>query len=93
MSWLSSFFRRDSTKVIVNAIRKLLSLFVGRIADDLQKMALEEVYKAEITGKSGLDKYEMAFKALREKFKSLPEYALNIAIETAVARIDTKPVI
>jgi len=90
MSWLSSFFRKDSTKALFNLARKILSIFVGRVADDLQKAAMLEVRAAEQSGKSGIDKYEAAFKVLRERFHKLPEYAINIAIETAVAQIDPK---
>ena len=84
MSWFSSFFRRDSVKLILKWGEKILKIFLNRAAEDLQGYAYSAVRSAEATGKSGLDKYEWAFKDLRARFPDIKERFINTAIEVAV---------
>ena len=58
MSWLSMFLRRDSVKLILKLIGKVLAIIAGRVAKGLQDIAMEEVKKAEASGKNGLPKYK-----------------------------------
>lgn len=92
MSWLSSWLRRDSTKLVLSLVQKLIRVIVGKVADDLEKIALEEVKKAEASGLSGIEKYKMALSGIkgRPQYRDLPQYVLNIAIESAVAVVDWK---
>ncbi len=84
MSWLSSFFRKDSVKAILDAGVKILKLLIGRAAENLQTIAKEEVDRAEASGKTGTEKYEIAFKAIKARFPEMKESFINHAIETAV---------
>lgn len=52
--------------------------------NDLQRVASDEVLKAEQSGKNGADKYEWAFKGIRDRFPQLKESFINTAIEVAV---------
>ena len=84
MSWLSSFFRKDSVKQILNFGKMILRLLLGKLADDLQRIAMEEVQKAEQSGKSGSDKYRAAYEAIKNRLPAVKEAFINHAIETAV---------
>lgn len=81
---IKAFFNRDSVKAILKIGEKVIKMLVARGVDDLQRIAWQEVQSAESTGKSGLDKYEMAFKAVRKRFPEVKESVINLAIEMAV---------
>lgn len=89
MSWLSEFFRRDSVKIVLKLMEKVLKIIIGQVADKLKTVAYEEVVKAEKSGKSGPDKYEAAFKGIRSRFPELKESAINFAIEGAVLALQS----
>lgn len=84
MSWLSSFFRKDLVKQILNLGLRILKLFLGKVAEDLQIIAQEEVAKAEASGKTGADKYEIAFQAIKARLPQVKESLVNYAIEQSV---------
>ena len=84
MSWLSSFFRKDSVKSILNLGLQILKLFLGKVAGELQRVAQEEVAKAEASGKIGAEKYEIAFKAIKARLPQVKESLINYAIEQSV---------
>ena len=84
MSWFSNFLRKDTVKMILKLGEKLLKIVVGKTAQNLQYIASREVERAEASGKSGLDKYEAAFKGVRSSFPELREAFINSAIEVAV---------
>lgn len=84
MSWLTAFFRRDSVKLILKWGEAILKLFLGKAAQELQNYAFAAVKAQEASGKSGLDKYEHAFKDIRTQFPDIKERLINTAIEVAV---------
>lgn len=84
MSWFSSFFRRDNVKAFLDLALRLLKMILGNIAKDLSKIAQEEVRLAEESGKSGQEKYETAYKAIKKRLPEVRESAVNLAIEIAV---------
>lgn len=83
-SAIVGFFNKDSVKTILKIGEKVIKMLVARGVDDLQRIAWQEVQNAESTGKSGLDKYEMAFKAVKKRFPEVKESVINLAIEMAV---------
>lgn len=87
MSWISSFFRRDSVKAILDIGLRLLKMLLGGIANDLQRIAMEEVKIAEASGATGTEKYEMAFKAIKKRLPTLRENAINLAIELSLGAL------
>lgn len=87
MSWLSSFFRKDSVKLILDMGVAILKLLIGRVAENLQEIAKQEVDKAEASGKTGLEKYEAAFKGVKARFPEMKDAFINHAIETAVVSL------
>lgn len=84
MSWLSVFFKKDSVKAFLNLAFKLLKTLLGQIGENLLSVAKQEVYLAEKSGKTGTEKYNEAFKAIKRRFPELRESAINLAIEIAV---------
>ena len=84
MSWLSEFFRKDSVKTILNLGLQILKLFLGKVASELQKVVQEEVSKAEASGKTGTEKYEIAYKAIKARLPQIKESLINFAIEQSV---------
>jgi hypothetical protein len=84
MSWFSQWFKSVKWKAILDLGVQILKVFLGKVAEDLQKIAKEEVDKAERTGKTGAEKYEIALKALKKRFPDMKESFINHAIETAV---------
>ena len=89
MSWLSKFLRRDSVKIILKMGERILKLIIGKVAEDVQRIAWAEVKKAEESGADGLDKYQMAFKALKKRFPDIKESILNHSIESAVLALQS----
>ena len=84
MSWFSIWFRRDSVKAFLDLALKLLKMILGNVARDLSTIAQEEVKRAEENGKSGTEKYEAAYKAIKKRFPEVRESAINLAIEVSV---------
>ena len=78
------FFKKDSVRVFLELSLKLLKIILGNVANNLSNIAQEEVQKAEASGKSGQDKYETAYKAIRARLPQVRESAINLAIELAV---------
>ena len=87
MSWLTVFFRRDSVKVILKLGEKLLKIVLGKVASNVQEIAAQEVSRAEASGKTGVEKYEAAFKGVKARFPEMKESFINFAIETAVVAL------
>lgn len=85
-SFLSGIFKSPAAKKILSLATDILFEVVGAGADQLARIAQEEVRKAEAEG--GPDKHERVLKAIRGRvwgFKDLSENAIDIAIVTAVA--------
>ena len=79
-----AFFRKDSVQLILEIGKKLLGIFVRKAAGELERVAREEVWKAEQSGKSGLEKYNIAYEGVKKRFPELKESVINLAIEIAV---------
>ena len=90
MSWLSIFFKKDTVKAFLDVALKLLKMLLGGVASELQRIARAEVALAEESGKSGQEKYEAAFKAIKARFPELRESAINLALEIAVNALISK---
>ena len=90
MSWLSSFFRKDTVQVILKASLGILKLFIGNAAGALQQAALEEVKKAESTGLSGAAKWDAAYKGVKNRLPHIAEKLIEKAIIDAVLVVDPK---
>lgn len=92
MGWfrnLLGFSSRDVVGFVLKLSERILKAVIGNAARDLQRIAWEEVKKAEESGLTGASKYEMAFKALKKRFPEIKENAINLAIESAVAALST----
>lgn len=87
MSWLSVFFKRDSVRAILDIGKKILAMFLGRLAEDLQRVAWEEVKKAQLTTGSGVQKARSAFEGIRARLPEISDSQINLALEIAVAAI------
>lgn len=87
---IKAFFRRDTVKAILKTALSLLKLLLGKVAKDLQEIALEEVQKAEATGATGQKKYEMAYEGIKNRLPGLRESAINLAIELAVSALQAQ---
>lgn len=81
---IKAFFTKDSVKMFLNLGLKLLKLILGNIAHNVALIAQEEVLNAELSGKTGEAKYEMAFKAVKSRLPEVKDSAINLAIELAV---------
>lgn len=86
--WWGSFFSKDNVSAFLNLALKIMKMIIGRVANDLNRIAQEEVARAEASGKSGTEKYEAAFKAIRARFPELRESAINLAIELGVNALE-----
>ena len=84
---IGSFFKQDSVKAFLAVALKLLKMVLGGVARDLQAIALEEVTLAEESGKTGQEKYEIAYRALKKRFPEVRESALNLALEIGVSAL------
>lgn len=86
MSWLSVFFRKDSVQAVLQAGLKILKAFIGKVGEDLQKIAQEEVATAETLYAAGKipDKRAYVQERLKARFPQIREVFINHAIETAV---------
>jgi len=87
MSWLSSFFRKDSVRAIYKMGAGILKILIGRAAENVQQFAREEVGKAEASGLDGGEKYQLVVKNMKNRFPEVKEAFLNHAIEVAVVAL------
>lgn len=87
IDWLKSFFAKDSVKAIINMGLSLLKMVIGNAAHDLSEIARQEVLNAEASGKTGKEKYEIAFKAIKKRLPEVGSSAINLAIEIAVSAL------
>ena len=90
MSWLSRFFvsNKNVGRFLLELARKMLVVFVGRLAQDLQSIAIEEVLRAEASGLDGQAKWKMAYEGIKSRLKTeVKEHVINLAIETALSAI------
>ena len=67
--------------------KEMLTVLVGKIAQDLQSIAIEEVMKAEASGKDPKDKRKMVFEAIKHRLPELGDSIIFLAIETAVSAL------
>ena len=86
MSWLSVFFKKDSVQAVLKAGLNILKAFIGKVGEDLQKIAQEEVALAEREFNAGRikDKRKYVQDRLKARFPGIQEVFINHAIETAV---------
>jgi hypothetical protein len=84
MSILSTWFRKESTKVIFAAAVQILKAILGKVGTRLWEVAKEEVAKAQALPLTGREKADMVAKAVRAEIAGLPDYIVNLAIELAV---------
>ena len=84
---VGSFFKQDNVKAFLAVALKLLKMVLGGVAANLQTVAREEVARAEASGKTGQEKYEDAYKAIKKRFPEIKESALNLALELAVSAL------
>ena len=87
MSWLSVFFRKDSVRALLDLGIKILKMFLGRLAEDLQRIAMEEVRKAQLTSVSGPQKAKAAFEGIKSRLPEVSDSQINLALEVAVSAI------
>ena len=90
MSWFSKWLNSDSVKIIVKLGSQILKAIGVSVADDLMKIAREEVALAQVSGRSSAEKYEMVMAALKKKLPDVKEHAANLAIELALAALKAR---
>lgn len=86
MSWLSVFFRKSSVQAVLKWGQQILKIFIGKVAEDLQKIAQQEVADAQNLYALGKiqDKRTYVKDRLQARFPQIREVFINHAIETAV---------
>lgn len=94
MSWFSSLIgklfgsQNNVGRYILELGKKMLVTFVGRVANDLQSIAVEEVLRAEASGLDGDAKRKMAFDGIKARLKtSVKNHLIGLSIENALAAI------
>ena len=92
ISWLGRLFQNSIKNKFVALILKAINLALGKISTDLYAVVKDEVKKSEETGKSGWDKWQIAYDGIRKRLGgvSVPEYIISILIEVAVSEVDPK---
>ena len=81
------FFKKDNVQSFLKLVGGVLKMVAGSAARDLQKIAEEEVLRAEESGKTGTEKLSMAFKAVKKRLPEVGTNSVNLAIELAVATL------
>lgn len=86
MSWLSVFLRKDSVQAVLKAGITILKAFIGKVGEDLQRIAQQEVAEAQNLYALGKipDKRAYVQERLKARFPQIKEVFINHAIETAV---------
>ena len=89
MGWFDWVFKKDVIQIFKSIIIKAVKLFLGKVVGEVYGIVHEEVIKAEGTGQSGWNKWEIAYKGIKKRVKSVdvPEYLLSILIEVAVSEL------
>lgn len=82
--WFKSIFTKDNVKAILDLGLSILKMILGSVAHDLAEIAKQEVINAEASGKTGKEKYEIAFIAIKKRLPEVRDSAINLAIEIAV---------
>jgi len=85
MSWLSTWWKKESTKVIFNAALTILKTLAFGVGERLWNVTKDEVARVNDLPISGEEKAKSVWKVLEDEFKGLPGYIGNLAIELAVA--------
>lgn len=87
MSWITELFRKESTKIIVQAALSILKVLMGKMAGEVWKIVQEEVVRAEALNEgslSGHDKFKHVANAVKGRIPGVKDYMLNLVIELAV---------
>ena len=96
MSWLSDIINKlwtkDTLKVIIDLIRRLVIAFAGQVGGEVYKIVREEVKNAENSNEESNVKWKIAYTAIlaRIKEKNFPNSLVRLFIELAVQEIDTR---
>lgn len=93
MSWFSSWIKALRSKAITNAIKSILGVFLGKLAEQGKNDVIEAVRLAEATQASGKDKFKIAYESLEDKYAhkvGWTERLAKAAIELAVELVDPK---
>lgn len=85
MSILTSWFRRESTQVIVKAAIQILKVIAAGVGERLWNVAKTEVISVQNLPISNREKFEKVVKAIKDEFPGIKDYIANIAVELAVA--------
>lgn len=83
--WVSSFWKKESTKVIFNAAVSILKVLAFGVGERLWSVTQAEVARVAPMNISGQEKAKIVWRNLELEFKELPGYIGNLAIELAVA--------
>jgi len=85
MSWLITWWKKESTKVIFKAALTILKTLAFGVGERLWNVTKEEVAKVDSLPISGPEKAKRVWAVLEDEFKGLPGYLGNLAIELSVA--------
>lgn len=93
MSWFSNFIKALRTRAIANAIKSILGVFLGKLAEQGKNDVIEAVRLAETTNATGSQKFKIAYESLEEKYAhkvGWTDRLAKAAIELAVELVDPK---
>lgn len=85
MSWISVFFKKESTKVILKSALAILKVFAGDIAKELWDKTTVSVAKAEQMPLSGTEKARYVLGAIKSEWPEIKDHLANMLLELAVA--------
>lgn len=91
-NFMNVFFRKDSVQFVLNLGKQILKMFIGRLAEDLQRIAWDEVKKAQLAGGTGSQKAKAAFEGIKRRMPEVRDSQINLALEIAVSALKTSSI-
>lgn len=85
MSWLSVFWKKESTQVILKSALAILKVFMGKVANDAWKMVTDAVSRAEDMPLTGQQKAKYVLDDLKSQLPGIKDHLANLMLELAVA--------
>lgn len=84
MSQLTAWFKRDTTKVILKAALNILKVLMGKMGEEVWKVATEEVVRANAMPLDGTQKFKMVTGNIKSRFPEIKDTFTNLVTELAV---------
>lgn len=85
MSWLSVFWKKESTQIILKSALAILKVFMGKVANEAWERVTVSVAKAEEMPLSGEQKAKYVINDLKAQWPGMKSHLANLIVELAVA--------